>query len=83
MIFVASKQEMKDLKLGAVYEDLNEICRVSDALLILNNNNKYKTFSFEDILKENSNYYILDAWNICYNLKSEYKCVFSLGNLLI
>lgn len=81
--FVASKQEMKDLKLGAVYEDLNEICRVSDALLILNNNNKYKTFSFEDILKENSNYYILDAWNICYNLKSEYKCVFSLGNLLI
>ena len=73
--FAADPLELKDLNVGDVVDDLNEACRRSKALLILNNHEKYSELRLlrADML-------ILDAWDVCRELSGK---AFTLGNMNI
>ena len=73
--FVADIDEMNELKLGRAYKNLSEACEGSDALLILNNHEKYLNVT----RSETGNLIILDAWQVCRNINNS----FTLGNMLL
>ena len=55
--FVTPAEELKALNLGAVVEDLSAACEGAAALLILNNHERYETFTLPE-----SKLAIFDAW---------------------
>ena len=73
--FAADPVELKNLNVGDVFDDLNEACRRSKVLLILNNHEKYSELRLlrADML-------ILDAWDVCRELSGK---AFTLGNMNI
>lgn len=68
--YVAFEDEMNALELGDVYEELQDACENADALIILNNHNRYKALDFGSIGK-GSDYKVLDTWSVCDNLEGE------------
>ncbi len=66
---------MNELKLGRAYKNLSEACEGADALLILNNHEKYINLTRSDT----GNLLILDAWQVCKNINNS----FTLGNMLL
>lgn len=80
--FTALSEEMKHLGLGEVYADLNEACKKSSLLLILNNNKKYVNLTLEDITTKRD-FVVLDAWGVCSALKYSTTKVYTLGNMMI
>lgn len=73
--FAADPVELKNLNVGEVFNDLNEACRRSKALLILNNHSNYADFRLE-----RADIFVLDSWNVCRQLSGRSN-VFTLGNM--
>ena len=71
--FAAAPIELKDLNVGDVVDDLNEACRRSKALLILNNHEGYS-----ELRLDCAGLKVLDAWDVCTRLDGN---VSTLGNL--
>ena len=75
--FSAYTSEMQDLGLGLVCESLHDACEGADALLILNNHEKYTDITRKDVGSENI--LVLDSWQVCRNITDKY----TLGNMLL
>ena len=63
--FVAPADDLKNLRLGTVFENLSAACKGAAALLVLNNHERYENFSLPE-----SNLLVLDAWQVCKKIDS-------------
>jgi UDP-N-acetyl-D-mannosaminuronic acid dehydrogenase len=83
--FVAIREEMQALDLGAVYSDLEEACQGTRALLILNNHKKYSSLMASPVFSHsNGGFEVLDAWGVCTELEySDDVKISTLGNMFI
>ncbi|MCR5834404.1 MAG: nucleotide sugar dehydrogenase [Selenomonadaceae bacterium] len=77
--FVADIDEMTALGFGKAYDDLNNACENSVALLVLNNHKCYSEIEEIDNLSNDS--IILDTWNVCDKLYKRYSKIYTLGNI--
>ena len=75
--FAAYPDEMESLNLGRVCRTLKEACEGADAVMILNNHEKYTDITRADLGSEDI--MLLDAWQVCKNITGSY----SLGNMLL
>ena len=75
--FAAYPDEMEALGLGRVCVSLSEACDGADAVMILNNHEKYLDITRTDLGTENI--IVLDAWQVCKKIHNSY----SLGNMLL
>ena len=75
--FAAYPDEMEALGLGRVCGSLSEACDGADAVMILNNHEKYLDITRTDLGTENI--IVLDAWQVCKKIHNSY----SLGNMLL
>ena len=75
--FAAYHDEMDSLGLGRACETLREACEGADALLILNNHEKYTELTRDDL--GSGDIIILDAWQVCGKISGAY----TLGNMLL
>ncbi|MBR1657029.1 MAG: nucleotide sugar dehydrogenase [Synergistaceae bacterium] len=75
--FAAYIDEMDALGLGRAFETIHETCEGADALLILNNHEKYLGLTREDLGNENIT--VLDSWQVCKKIKGTH----TLGNMLL
>ena len=75
--FAAYPDEMDDLGLGRACRTLREACEGADALMILNNHEKYSGITREDLGSEDIT--VLDAWQVCGKITG----TFTLGNMLL
>ena len=71
--FVTPLEDLETLQLGAACENLSEACKGAAALLVLNNHERYETFSLPENLT------VFDAWQVCKKIDS----AFTLGNFLL
>jgi UDP-N-acetyl-D-mannosaminuronic acid dehydrogenase len=75
--------DIKMLNSGQVFEDLSKACQGAKALIILNNNTKYKNIDFYELQGVmDDNPIILDSWNILKMVKSENN-ILHIGNFMI
>ena len=75
--FAAYPDEMQALGLGRVCENLRDACEGADAVMILNNHERYIDITREDLGSEKIT--VLDSWQVCRNINDAY----SLGNMLL
>ena len=75
--FAAYQDEMNALGFGRACETLREACGGADALLILNNHEKYTELTRADLGSENIT--VLDAWQVCGKISGSH----TLGNMLL
>ena len=75
--FAAYPDEMQALGLGRVCGNLREACDGADAVMILNNHERYIDLTREDLGSEKIT--VLDSWQVCRNIHDAY----SLGNMLL
>ncbi|WP_051192234.1 nucleotide sugar dehydrogenase [Butyrivibrio sp. VCB2001] len=67
--YVAIKDEMEALHVGAVYDDLYEACKDSQLLLVLNNNSRYGKLLYNEVFsKTKRGFAVLDTWKACTEL---------------
>lgn len=79
--FVALQDEVEALDLGEVYADIYEACEGASVLLVLNNHKKYGLLESR---REMFGMAVLDAWDVCVNLKNDDRVnVSTLGNMFI
>ena len=75
--FAAYSDEMHELGLGQVCGTLREACTGANAVMILNNHEKYTDITREDLGSESI--IVLDAWQVCRKITGSY----TLGNMLL
>lgn len=80
--YVAHRDEMQQLNLGEVYDSLEDACQGAGVLLVLNNHKKYEQLQPFPAL-EQDHFAVLDAWDVCAELRNGGKSVSTLGNLCI
>ncbi|MBQ9479939.1 MAG: hypothetical protein IJU71_10345, partial [Selenomonadaceae bacterium] len=71
--FAADPIELKNLNVGDVVDDLNDACRRSKALLILNNHERYSELRLAQTTLP-----VLDAWGVCNQLEGK---AYTLGDM--
>ncbi len=80
--YVAIRSEMEDLKMGDVFDCVEDACKNADLLLVLNNNKKYKELAL-DAAALKDNFAILDTWDVCGSMSDSGIAKSTLGNLMI
>ena len=75
--FAAYPDEMESLNLGRVCNTLKEACEGADAVMILNNHEKYIDLTREDL--GSNEILVLDSWQVCGKITDSY----TLGNMLL
>lgn len=82
--FVAHKNEIEALRLGPVFETLEEACNGTVALLVLNNHSSYAEIREIPVGDMKSRYSLLDVWQSCINVvESANIKKYNLGNFLM
>jgi UDP-N-acetyl-D-mannosaminuronic acid dehydrogenase len=82
--FVANENDIQLLNIGKYTNNVDELFKFSNVVIILNNNLKYNLIEIND--DSNDKYfYILDSWNVCKNINSSNKKIkiYNLGNISI
>ena len=78
--FVADVDEMNSLNLGRSFRDIREACGGTQAVLILNNHEKYTNLTRSD-MGIDENIILLDSWQVCRRINDSF--TFTLGNMLL
>ena len=76
--FVADIDEMNALNLGRSFRDIREACGGTQAVLILNNHEKYINLTRSD-MGIGEDIILLDSWQVCRRINNS----FTLGNMLL
>ena len=72
---------MEELKLGTIYNDLQDACANAKLLIVLNNHKKYGTINDSPVFHKNG-FEILDSWGVCSELYyAEGVKISTLGNM--
>lgn len=80
--YVAWQGELKELSLGQVSSNLEELCVDADLLIVLNNHIKYAEAELDRRACKES-LVILDTWNVCRKLRESGFKYYTLGNISI
>ena len=75
--FAAYPDELQALGLGRVCGSLSEACEGADAVMILNNHEKYSDITRQELGSDEI--LVLDSWQVCEKITGSY----TLGNMLL